>query len=204
MKTNSIKITRIMGVCALSLMMTIGLSCKKDKVEPNNNSNPNGDSSAVNLVATANLNFVDDAHVIDFQCYDQNPYEEAQLIGDTALYLRFRTVNNLGKKVAGPFLLIKLENKNGFSAGQTYNMSDNPVDKVIWLQAVKETSEYITYSAGNEGSNNVNSSAELKITSMDGNQVKGTFSFIAFSASNPGPSKKLIISDGEFTSKINE
>ena len=122
MKVNSKKPTRFLGIFVLSMIVAMSFSCKKEKVEPANNTNPAGGTTTAALVAKANLNFVDDLEVLDFECHKRKNYQEVELHGDSVMYLKFNSVNNLGKKVEGPLLLINMKSHNGFFTANNFNL----------------------------------------------------------------------------------
>ena len=100
-------------------------------------------------------------------------------------------------------MIITLYNKNGFAAGQVYKASDNIADRTLWIHCTKPDGNYINYYAGNIFSGYNSGLAELEITSFDGINIIGNFSFTAYSTKVNVPEKKLVVTNGAFKCKVN-
>lgn len=203
MKTLSKKTLRIFSLASIALALTIGFSCKKDNTDPkpSDNSGPNGGKPVQPLIATADINFVDDQKTYDFKCYNNtNSTEVSSTYNGTnyQLLMFFESKDKYGKTIDGdPTILIHIQNINGFSEGQVYKIANNTDDKNINFLLANNAENY---SAQKVGNNPATGSGELKITSKSGDHIKGTFKFTAKTLNQQ--SKEVIISNGDFDSKL--
>ena len=191
LSVNKFQVIRMFSIC---ILIAISFSCKKDKKD--NNQPPV-------LIARADLNFVDDGETYSFKSYHDKDFKQVILEQDTSLTLRFKNNNQSGNLGDDIIMLITLYNKSGFSAGQVYKASDNIADRTLWLHCTKPDGNYINYYAGNIFAGYNSGVAELKITTYDGNNIKGTFNYTAHSTNEDVPEKELIVSNGAFNCKIN-
>lgn len=170
-------------MASLALALTVGVSCNKDKTNPND-PDENGGKPTQPLIATADINYVTDGKTFDFICYREKSFGEIINYGDTLLTLRFRSTNKYGDEVDGPDLMIYVQNENGFHQGDVYTFTNDHLTS----SSVFGEDDYIAYKTLG--------SAEVKITSISGNNIKGTFEFTAYTIL----SKEVIVTNGKFDS----
>jgi hypothetical protein len=193
MTTNISKTARITSLLIFTVLITLIFSCKKK------NKNP---AFKAELIARADLNFVSNAQVYEFNAFNERGSRDVILENDTSLFFKFRTMKDSNGLVRGTMINIRIANKNGFSTGQVYTATDNQNEKTIWMHSQKPTGDYLHYYSGSTMLN-LGGSSELKITSYDGNSIKGTFNGTLFAQNFPNTPRKLIITNGSFRSKVN-
>lgn len=184
---------RITHLLALSILISITLSCKKNKKEV---------KQLPVLIARADLNFVDDGETYIFNSYINKDFKQVKFEQDTSLTLILKNNNQNGSKGDDINMHITFYNKSGFYAGQVYKASDNVADRTLWLHCTKPDGNFINYYAGNIFSGYNSGTAEVKITAYDGINIKGTFNYTAYSTKPNVPFKQLIVTNGAFNCKV--
>jgi hypothetical protein len=206
MKTLSKNTFRFLSLASVSLLVAFTFSCKKDKVEPNppGGSGGSGSGTSQPIVATADLNYVTDGITYDFKCYEQEDYGEIINFGDTLLILRLGTTDKTGKSIDKATMIFQIRNINGFQQGEVYTVADNTDDRSIWLMSthtIDPNDLPDSYSAANYNNGNPQLGfGELKITSLNGKHIKGTFNLTAEGPAYINPQKQLTIANGKFES----
>lgn len=196
MNTFSKKTLRILGLASIALALTVGFSCNKDKTDPkpSDNSDPNGET-VQHLMASADINFVDDGETFNFKCYeleDKTPEIFITTNNDAGLYLIFKSRDKYGNDIDKPDIAILIKTENDFHQGDVYTIPDSLA--AYMNVTIPNGSLYTAQSSINLGS------GEMKITSISANHIKGTFEFTGYTTN--GPVKKVIISNGKFDCKL--
>ena len=174
MKINTKTNSRIIGVLSMCMVIALSLSCKKEKSEPS----PvvPVDNTSLNLVASANVNFISDNETKAFKCYkDFNSLGEAVIVYDSTLNLRFVNSTTNGAYDGGPTITVEIKNPNGFQAGDVYSVTNNPNNYKMSMSISKSDEDYILYRFGNDFPGEIGTIGELKITSITENKIKGEY-----------------------------
>ncbi len=179
MKLFSIKPFHIIGLTSFALILALGFACKKDNIK--NDSNLNDGKTVQPLVATADINLIDEGKTIDFKCYEEDGYGEVINHGDTALILRFRSTDKYGEEIDGPIVSIYINSIDGIHQGDVFNFSTGSKEIIM-----AGTGDYVASSGEDTG--------EVKITSLSGKHIEGTFTFTARSIYD----QKAVVSNGKF------
>ena len=209
MKINSKKSTRSLGIFVLSMVVAMGFSCKKEKVEPHNNPNNNGGNNPVVLEATATVNYITEGVIEDFQYYHKLiNFHAATIIDDSTLQMFFYNtdVNGETSEENENAIIIEIVDKNGFQYGNIYSINDNPANRKVQFflndsYTYQEGEEFSKSLEINNFTNNATGSVgQLKITSVSLDNIQGVFNFQGSSPSSQP--MEIKVSNGEFNCKL--
>lgn len=191
MVTASKNTFRFLGLASISLLLAIGLSCKKDNKNPDPTGGGGTGGAALEEVITADINFVEDGVSVNYKGYYSGA--NIRLFNDT-LHIAFEAEDKYGNELQdGIILSIFIDDASGIQAGSTYILTDDG-DQFAFVK------KGLDYDVGNFAYYSTASNpGELKITSISQNQIKGTFSFLAL---EPFTQKQAIVSNGKFDCKL--
>lgn len=204
------KILKKLGVVVLSFFMMLSTSCKKD-----NPSTPGGGSGfgGVDLIASADLNFVDDGDTHSFKCYQKVSYnvETIIMIDDESsqLLCTFLSTDNDGTPIEGaPKVTINIEKLNdltGFHVGEVFDLANHQTNDYSITVMVDKRGESMepnySYLGINDSSDEVNGTGQLKITKMSGKHLQADFNFNLKSGVFGPPDKHVIVSNGKINNQ---
>lgn len=201
MKSLSKSTFRFISLASFALLLAFSFSCKKDKTEPNtggtnNPGNPGNPGNTSGLLASANLNFIEDNEIVDFKCYNLPFFEEVIITEDSTLIMLFKSIDQNGGLTGGPSLTIYIENHNGFNAGDIYSYANNTEDEELSFIVTQNDSTSLSGYFGLDSG----STGELKITSFNGTRMKGVFDITLINAVDP--TSKVVISNGQFEADV--
>lgn len=191
MKILSIKVFRFLSVATVAIVLILGVSCKKEDTSPNseNNSGPSNNNNGNNntlqpLIATADINFVDEGKTVDFESHNIPDFTEFGyiFIDDSIYVFAFKSSNKYGVEDESPlvvqFTITEPEE------GQVYTL-DNAVGQV---RLVDDNHLF---------EDNPSSTASIQFNSLQEDDIQGTFEFTAVSQNDP-TGEKVIVSNGQF------
>ncbi len=196
MKLFSIKAFRIVSLTSFALILALGFACKKDDPKPEPNPSNNGGGGNGSPIASADLNFVDLGKAFDFKCYDKNDGVDHITIKNDTLHMIFG--NNQTSEGDTVVLQVMIAGVTDINVGDTYSVNGGYSEAIAFSVYANNAPE-LGYTASNVGSPYSNS-GELKITSKDGNHVKGTIYFTGYTfpnPMNPSPQKEVVVSNGK-------
>lgn len=172
---------RFFSLLFFSSLLLIGVSCSKDNDDDNGGGGSDPEESV--LVATADVDFVDEGSSYELKCYREENYGEVGLYGDTLIIFRFRSTDKFGNLPdSGIDLIMNASVENGISAGDSYSFPNPDSESLTFAQIGNYTGSGNIYSTltdlDEDGTFDGEGSIEIESVSAD--HIKGTFSFVAY------------------------